>query len=57
MIKLSLLETEGRDALIKWKGKQDSENSWITEGDLRRLDPDRLERFQSQQQFCPPRST
>jgi len=38
-----------RRYLIKWKEKPDSENSWITEGDLRHLDPDRLKRYQSQQ--------
>jgi len=46
-----------RRYLIKWKEKLNLENSWITEGDLRHLDLNRLERYQSQQQFCPPRST
>ena len=52
MIRLSLLETEGYDA-IPLSGK----DNLITEGDLRHLDPDRLERYKSQQQFCPPHST
>ena len=46
-----------RRYLIKWKRKPDSENSWLTEGDLRHFDPDRLERYQCQQQFCSSRST
>ena len=46
-----------RRYLIKWTGKPDSENSWITEEDLQHLDPDRLERYHSQQQFSPPHST
>jgi len=42
-----------RHYLIKWKGRPDSENSWITEEDFRHLDPDILERHQSQQQLPP----
>jgi len=46
-----------RRYLIKWKGKADSENSWITEEDFRQLDPDLLERYQSQQQLPATYST
>jgi len=45
-----------RPYVIKWKGRPDSENSWITD-DFRQLNPDLLERYQSQQHLSTTHST
>ena len=34
--------------LVRWQGRPDSDNSWITREDLQRLDPDLFEQYQSQ---------
>ena len=34
--------------LVRWQGRPDSEDSWITREDLQRIDPDLLEKYQSQ---------
>ena len=34
--------------LVRWQGRPESEDSWITKEDLQRMDPDILERYQSQ---------
>ena len=33
--------------LIRWKGLPDSDNTWINREELQRLDPDRLEHYES----------
>ena len=34
--------------LVRWQGRPESDDSWITREDLQRIDPDILERYQSQ---------
>ena len=34
--------------LVRWQGQPESEDSWISREDLQQLDPDLLERYQSQ---------
>ena len=34
--------------LVRWQGRPDSDNSWISREELQELDPDLLERYQSQ---------
>ena len=33
--------------LVRWKGLHDSDNTWINREELQRLDPDRLEHYES----------
>ena len=35
--------------LVRWKGRPTTDNTWITRAELERLDPDLLERYQSDQ--------
>ena len=34
--------------LVRWQGRPESDDSWITREDLQRIDPDILEKYQSQ---------
>ena len=34
--------------LVRWQGRPESDNSWVTKEDLQRIDPDLLEHYQSQ---------
>ena len=34
--------------LVRWQGRPESEDSWVTREDLQRIDPDLLEEYQSQ---------
>ena len=40
--------------LVRWQGRPDSEDSWITREDLQQIDPDILERYHS---YADPYST
>ena len=35
--------------LVRWKGRPTTDDTWITRAELERLDPDLLERYQSDQ--------
>ena len=43
--------------LVRWRGRPDSDCTWITRDELRQLDPDLLEYYQSSSDFHSTRSS